>query len=76
MIRRAGYGVNNVDCTLAAQQPKVMPYIPGMREKIAQALDVAEDQVSVKATTTEHMGFTGREEGMECYAVCLITRLP
>ena len=76
MIRGAGYRVNNVDCTLAAQQPKVMHYIPGMREGIARVLGVAADQVNIKATTTEHLGFTGREEGMECFAVCTIASLP
>jgi 2-C-methyl-D-erythritol 2,4-cyclodiphosphate synthase len=75
-IHQAGYGVNNVDCTLVAQRPKIAPYVMAMREKIGQALDVKPDQVSVKATTTEHMGFAGREEGMACYAVCTLMPLP
>ena len=71
-LRQEGYTVHNVDCTLVAQRPKIQPYIPEMRTKISDALDVALDQVNVKATTTEHMGFTGREEGMACYAVCTL----
>ncbi len=74
-LTAAGYAVNNVDCTLVAQQPKVAPYIPEMREKISQTLGVSVDQVNVKATTTEHLGFAGREEGMACYAVCTLKPL-
>lgn len=75
-LRLAGYEVNNADCTIVAQRPKIAPYIPLMREKISQALGVEPDRISVKATTTELMGFTGREEGMACYAVCTIAPLP
>jgi 2-C-methyl-D-erythritol 2,4-cyclodiphosphate synthase len=73
-VDRAGYEVNHVDCTLVAQRPKVMPHIPAMRDNISHALGVTPDQISVKATTTEHMGFTGREEGMACYAVCTLQK--
>ena len=71
-IAEAGYAVNNVDCTLVAQQPKIRPHVPAMQEAIGRALGTAPGKVSVKATTTEHMGFAGREEGMACYAVCTI----
>lgn len=73
-LDHAGYEVHNVDCTLVAQRPKIQPYIPAMRQKISRVLGVDEDQVSVKATTTEFMGFTGREEGMACYAICSLHR--
>lgn len=73
-LGEAGYNVNNVDCTLVAQRPKIVSDIPAMRDNISRALAVDRDRVSVKATTTEHMGFTGREEGMACYAVCTITK--
>ena len=72
-IKHAGYRVGNIDCTLVAQRPKIQAYIPEMRQSISETLGILADQVSVKATTTEHMGFTGREEGMACYAVsCLM----
>ena len=70
----AGYEINNIDCTLVAQKPKIQPYVSAIRERISQSLGIGADQVSVKATTTEHMGFTGREEGMACYAVCNLTQ--
>ena len=73
-LGEAGYNVNNVDCTLVAQRPKIVSDIPAMRDNISRALAVDRDRVSVKATTTEHMGFTGREEGIACYAVCTITK--
>ena len=71
-IHAAGYRVENVDVTMIAQKPKLMPYIPQMRENIADALGVTLSQVNVKATTEERLGFTGREEGMACHAVCLL----
>jgi len=74
-LSRAGYGVNNIDCTLVAQRPKVQAHIAEMRERICQALGASPGQVNIKATTTEHMGFTGREEGMACYAVCTLLEL-
>ena len=67
-----GYVAHNVDCTVVAQRPRLQPRIGEMRDKISEALDVAVSQVSVKATTTEQMGFTGREEGIACYAVCTL----
>ena len=70
----AGYRVENVDVTMIAQRPKLKDYIPQMMENIAQDLGVALEQVNVKATTEEHLGFTGSGEGMACHAVCLIEK--
>lgn len=67
-----GFTVENIDATLIAQQPKMKPYIPQMRANIAQACRVELGCVSVKATTEEHLGFTGREEGIAAHAVCLV----
>jgi 2-C-methyl-D-erythritol 2,4-cyclodiphosphate synthase len=71
-LKVAGYRVSNVDVTMIAQQPKLKPYIPQMMENIANALEIALDRVNVKATTEEHLGFTGTMEGMACHAVCLL----
>ena len=68
------YGISNIDCTIVAQAPKMAPYIGEMREKIAEDLLIEVDAVSVKATTTEHLGFTGRKEGIACFATCLIIK--
>ena len=70
----AGYRVENVDVTMIAQRPKLKPHIPQMMENIASDLGIALDQVNVKATTEEHLGFTGSGEGMACHAVCLIEK--
>lgn len=72
MIRDAGFQVGNIDVTMIAQKPKLKDYIPQMEENIASVLGVSPGQVNVKATTEEHLGFTGAGEGMSCYAVCLI----
>ena len=71
-IKTAGYSVGNVDITVAAQKPKLMPHIEQMRQNIASDLEVPVGLVSIKATTTEHLGFEGREEGISAYAVALI----
>ena len=71
-IHTAGYRVENVDVTMIAQKPKLMAYIPQMQKNIADALDIALSQVNVKATTEEHLGFTGDGSGMACHAVCLL----
>ena len=68
----AGYRVGNVDVTMIAQAPKLKPYIPQMITNIASKLGIAPDRVNVKATTEEHLGFTGNMEGMSCHAVCLL----
>lgn len=71
-LHSAGYSVGNVDITIAAQKPKLMPYIEKMRENMASDLGVEINFVNVKATTTEKLGFEGREEGISAYAVALI----
>ena len=71
-VREAGYRVSNIDVTMIAQKPKLKDYIPQMRENIAFAVDIGADRVNVKATTEEKLGFTGREEGLSCHAVCLL----
>lgn len=69
LLRDAGYRVGNVDATVVAQKPKMKDFIPQMNENIAQVLGVAVNQVNVKATTEEHLGFTGAEQGISAYAV-------
>ncbi len=71
-IDAAGYRVGNVDVTMIAQQPKLKPHIPNMMENIASDLQIHLSQVNVKATTEEHLGFTGTGQGMACHAVCLL----
>ena len=73
-IRAAGYAVSNVDCTVLAQAPKLAPHILTMRERIAAAMGVTVDQVSVKATTEEGLGFTGAKQGIAAHAVALLER--
>lgn len=72
LIRGAGYEVQNVDVTIMAQKPKLSPYIQEMRRTLADTMEVEPAQVSVKATTTERLGFEGREEGISAMAVCLL----
>lgn len=74
-LRDNGYSVINVDCTVIAQKPKMKPYIPEMRMNIAAALSTDADNISVKATTEEEMGFTGRGEGISAHSVCLIDKV-
>lgn len=74
MIKERGWRVVNADCTIAAQKPKMAPYIPAMRECLASLLEVETDCVSVKATTTEHLGFCGREEGIAVMASVLLEK--
>ena len=69
---QAGYRVGNIDATIVAQRPKLAPHLAAMRENIAHTLGIPAGDVSVKATTEEHLGFTGREEGIAAQAVCLI----
>ena len=71
-LTAAGYRVGNIDVTMIAQKPKLKDYIPAMAENIAAALGIGAGQVNVKATTEEHLGFTGTGEGMSCHAVCLL----
>ena len=71
-IESEGYRVSNVDITIAMQRPKLRPHIDLMRERIAEAAGLSVEQVSVKATTTEHLGFEGEEKGVSATAVCLL----
>lgn len=73
-LRESGYKVINVDATIIAQRPKMKPYIPEMRMNIAAALSTSIDNISVKATTEEEMGFTGRGEGISAHCVILIDK--
>lgn len=75
LMREHGYCIGNIDATVIAQAPKLSPYIPAMRERIAAALDTETARVSVKATTEEHLGFTGSGEGVAAHAVCLLEPL-
>ena len=72
MIRTNGYELGNCDCTVCAQAPKLNPYIPAMQQCLAQVMEVEAGAVSIKATTTEHLGFVGREEGIAAYVVVLL----
>ena len=74
LVRRAGYEVGNVDATVCAQRPKLKDRIPDMQRAMARAMGIPESDVSIKATTTERLGFTGREEGISACAVALLTR--
>ena len=74
LIAAKGYAVGNVDATVCAERPKLNPHIPQMKQTLAAVMGVEEDDVSIKATTTEKLGFTGREEGISAYATVLIER--
>ena len=75
MLGEKGYAVGNVDITVIAQRPKLAPYIPEMRKRLASVMEVEEDAVNVKATTEEKLGFTGEELGIAAHAVALINCL-
>lgn len=74
LIAAKGYAVSNVDATVCAERPKLNPHIPLMKQTLAAVMGIDEDDVSIKATTTEKLGFTGREEGISAYATVLIER--
>lgn len=74
MIATKGYRVGNIDATVCAERPKLNPHIPAMQACLAEVMGVDSDVVSIKATTTEKLGFTGRQEGISAYAVCLIEK--
>ena len=74
-IHAAGYRVGNIDVTMIAQKPKLKEHIPQMVQNIADDLQIDAGRVNVKATTEEHLGFTGRMEGLSCHAVCLLEEL-
>lgn len=75
MMRERGYEIGNLDITICAQRPKLSPHIDAMRARLADVTDTDLNAVSVKATTTERLGFTGREEGISAYAVVLLSSL-
>jgi len=72
IVAARGYQITNIDTTIVAQQPKLAPHIQAMTRNIADCLKIHSDQVNIKATTTENLGFTGREEGISAYAVVLL----
>ena len=74
LVQDAGYSICNIDSTLIAQAPKLSPYLPQMRKALSQALQINTNQINIKATTEEHLGFTGRKEGIAAHAVCLLER--
>ena len=75
LLNKAGYRIENIDSTIAAQAPKIAPYIETIRTTLSDLLGIEPGQVSVKATTTEKLGFEGREEGISAYAIVLITAI-
>ncbi len=75
LIEKEGYLIENIDATVIAQKPKLRPYIDKMQENIANALKIEKNQVNVKATTEERLGFTGREEGISSQAICALSSL-
>ena len=75
MLKEKGYTIGNVDATVCAEQPKLNPHIPAMKSVLAPLMNIDEEDVSIKATTTEQLGFTGRKEGISAYAVVLIEKL-
>ena len=75
MVRSKGFDISNIDCTIAMQRPKLRPYIDRMRERLASVVGIATERISVKATTTEHLGFEGREEGVSATAVTLLVKV-
>ena len=74
LISEKGYKVGNIDATIIAQKPKMAPHIPLMRENIASALNIDLEQINVKATTEEGLGFTGEEKGISSQSICLLTK--
>ena len=74
LIASKGYTVGNIDASICAERPKLNPHVPAMKACLAEVMGVDEEDISIKATTTEKLGFTGREEGISAYAVALIHR--
>ena len=75
LLASKGYRLGNIDATICAERPKMNPHIPQMQQTMAEVIGCSPDQISIKATTTERLGFTGREEGMSAYAVVLIEKV-
>ncbi len=74
LLRDAGYTLGNIDATIAAEKPKLNPHIPAMKQTLAEVMGVDAEDISIKATTTEKLGFTGRQEGIAAYATVLIQK--
>ncbi|NPD81991.1 2-C-methyl-D-erythritol 2,4-cyclodiphosphate synthase [Prevotella sp. PINT] len=74
LIAQKGYRLGNIDATVCAERPKINPHVPAMKQCLAEVLECDEEDISIKATTTEKLGFTGREEGISAYAVVLIEK--
>ena len=72
LLRTGGFRIGNIDVTLIAQAPKISPHIPDMEQTLADTLEIERNRLNIKATTEEHLGFTGRGEGIACHAVCLL----
>lgn len=75
LLVKKGYRISNVDATICAERPKLNPHIPAMQVTLSPLMGISEDDISIKATTTEKLGFTGRQEGISAYAVCLIEKI-
>ena len=76
LLKEHGYSIGNIDATICAERPKINPHIPEMQRVLAEVMDIPAGDISIKATTTERLGFTGREEGISAYAVALVERHP
>ena len=76
LLKEHGYTIGNIDSTICLQQPKINPYIPEMKSVLCEVMDIDPDDLSIKATTTEKLGFVGKEEGVSALATVLITREP
>ena len=74
IVATKGYSIGNIDCTVCAERPKLNPHIPQMQQTLAKVMGIDPDDISIKATTTEKLGFTGREEGISAYAVALLEK--
>lgn len=74
LIATKGYHIGNIDATICAERPKINPHVPSIKACLAEVMGIDEDDISIKATTTERLGFTGREEGISAYAVVLIEK--
>lgn len=75
LLAHKGYSIGNIDAMVCLEAPKINPHIPAMKTNIAAAISIDEDDISIKATTNEQMGFIGRQEGVTAYAVCLIEKV-
>jgi 2-C-methyl-D-erythritol 2,4-cyclodiphosphate synthase len=74
LLKSKGYSIGNIDSTICLEKPKINPFIPEMQRTLAAVMNISEEDVSIKATTTETMGFEGREEGISAYAIALIEK--